>query len=70
MDGVNIMLQAFLLHGKIVCREIAEGEHGQEQPEGRQQSGCNVRQRHEVSSNRPNSSMARSARNPHPDVDP
>jgi hypothetical protein len=44
--GFNIMLQAFPLDGKIVCREIGEGEDDQDASTSRQpQSGNrNVRQ--------------------------
>ena len=31
--GLNIMLQAFPLDGKIVCREIADDEHAEEPAE-------------------------------------
>ena len=30
--GFNILLQAFPLDGKIVCREIGEGDNAAEQP--------------------------------------
>ncbi len=40
-SGFNIMLQAFPLDGKIVCRAIAEGEDAQEPPA--QQTGRNIR---------------------------
>ena len=37
--GFNIMLQAFPLDGKIVCREIKEGEEEESQPSGRGKQG-------------------------------
>lgn len=43
-SGFNIMLQAFPLDGKIVCREIVEGEETDEQPASRPPTGRNVRQ--------------------------
>jgi hypothetical protein len=36
-DGFNIMLQAFPLDGKIVCRAIAEGEAEQPQQQPRRE---------------------------------
>jgi hypothetical protein len=41
--GFNIMLQALPLDGRIVCREIAEGEEAEEPPR-QQNAGRNVRQ--------------------------
>jgi hypothetical protein len=35
--GFNIMLQAFPLDGKIVCREVTEGEEAQEPQRQREQ---------------------------------
>ncbi len=37
--GFNIMLQAFPLDGKIVCREIKEGEEEESEPTGRGKQG-------------------------------
>jgi len=38
-SGFNIMLQALPLDGKIVCREIKEGEDEETQPAGRGKQG-------------------------------
>ena len=38
-SGFNIMLQAFPLDGKIVCREIKEDDEEESQPSGRGKQG-------------------------------
>jgi hypothetical protein len=38
-SGFNLMLQAFPLDGKIVCREIAEGDVSEQTAEARQHTG-------------------------------
>lgn len=43
-QGFNIMLQAFPLDGKIVCREIGDDDHDAPPQQSRQQRSSNGRQ--------------------------
>ena len=43
--GLNIMLQAFPLDGKIVCREITDEEHAQEANQDQGKSGRGKQER-------------------------
>ena len=50
--GFNIMLQAFPLDGKIVCREIADDEHAEEPAEQPGKTGRGKPQERRTSSSR------------------
>ena len=50
--GLNIMLQAFPLDGKIVCREIADDEHAEEPNEQPGKTGRDNKQQRRTSSSR------------------
>jgi hypothetical protein len=50
--GLNIMLQAFPLDGKIVCREIADDEHAEEPGEQSSKPGRGNKQERRTSSSR------------------
>ena len=50
--GLNIMLQAFPLDGKIVCREITDDEHAEEPAEQPGKTGRGNRQERRTSSSR------------------
>ena len=50
--GLNIMLQAFPLDGKIVCREITEEEHVEEVNQQPGKTGRDNRQKRRTGSSR------------------
>ena len=50
--GFNLILQAFPLDGKIVCREIADDEHAEEPSEQPGKSGRGKPQERRTSSSR------------------
>ena len=51
-SGFNIVLQAFPLDGKIVCREIADDEHAEEPAEQPGKTGRGNKQERRTSSSR------------------
>ena len=50
--GFNLILQAFPLDGKIVCREIADDEHAEEPAEQPGKTGRDNKQQRRTSSSR------------------